>query len=110
MGTQTTKPRNGATTYHYNACNRRRQLRKMREGTEKSRSATEVEDTVWRFVSGLLRDPERVRAGMNQLIEQQLSESSGDPQREAEACIERIAERDRSRSAYHEPGGARRQA
>src|SRR5215213_9238958 len=39
MGTQTTKPRGGETTYHYYACNRRRQLRKMCECAQRSLSA-----------------------------------------------------------------------
>jgi site-specific DNA recombinase len=106
MGTQTTKPRGGETTYHYYACNRRRQLRKMCECTQRSLSATEVEGRVWRFVSGLLKDPEKVRIGMNRLIEQELSERGGDPQREAEAWTEKITECDRSRSAYQDQQAA----
>jgi site-specific DNA recombinase len=106
MGTQTTKPRGGDTTYHYYACNRRRQLRTMCECTQKSLSAAEVEGRVWRFVSELLKDPEKVRAGMNRLIEQELSERSGDPQREAEAWTKKIAESDRLRSAYQDQQAA----
>ena len=101
MDTQTTKPKGGETTYHCYARNRRRQLRKMCECNQKSLSATGVEDTVWRFVSGLLRDAEKVRTGMKRLVERQLSERSGDPQREVEAWMERIAERGRLRSNYH---------
>jgi flagellar motility protein MotE (MotC chaperone) len=102
MGTQTTKPRGGEITYHYYACNRRRQLRTMCGCTQRSLSAVEVEETVWRFVSELLKDPEKVRIGMNRLIEQELSERSGDPQREAEAWTGKIAECDRLRSAYQD--------
>jgi hypothetical protein len=106
MGTQTTKPKGSKTTYHYYACNRRRQLRKMCECTQRSLSAVEVESRVWRFVSELLKDPEKVRAGMNRLIEQELSERSGDPQREAEAWTKKIAECDRLRSAYQDQQAA----
>ena len=102
MGTQTTKPRGGETTYHYYACNRRRQLRKMCECAQRSLSAVEVESRVWRFVSELLKDPEKVRAGMNRLIEQELSERSGDPERETEAWTKKIVECDRLRSAYQD--------
>ena len=102
IGTQTTKPKGSKTTYHYYACNRRRQLRKICERAQRSLSATEVEETVWRFVSVLLKDPEKVRAGMNRLIEQELSERSGDPQREAEAWTKKIAECDRLRNAYQD--------
>jgi hypothetical protein len=106
MGTKTTKPRGGDTTYHYYACNRRRQLRKMCECTQRSLSATEVEGRVWRFVSELLKDPEKVRAGMNRLIEQELSERGGDPRREAEVWTKKIAECDRLRSAYQDQQAA----
>jgi flagellar motility protein MotE (MotC chaperone) len=102
MGTQTTKPKGSSVTYHYYACNRRRQLRKMCDCVQRSLSAAEVEGRVWHFVSDLLKDPEKVRAGMNRLIEQQLSESSSDPQREAEVWTEKIAECDRLRSAYQD--------
>jgi site-specific DNA recombinase len=102
MGTQTTKPRGGEITYHYYACNRRRQLRKMCGCTQRSLSATEIEGRVWRFISELLKDPEKVRIGMNRLIEQELTERSGDPEREVEAWTGKIAECDRLRSAYQD--------
>jgi len=106
MGTQTTKPRGSETTYLYYACNRRRKLRKMCECTQRSLSATEVEGRVWHFVSELLKDPEKVRIGMNRLIEQELSEISGDPQHEAKTWAEKVAECDRSRSAYQDQQAA----
>jgi site-specific DNA recombinase len=106
MGTKTIKPKDGETTYHYYACNLRRQLRKMCECTQRSLSATEVEGRVWRFISELLKDPEKVRVGMNRLIEQELSEHSGDPQREAEAWTGKIAECDRLRGAYQDQQAA----
>ncbi len=106
MGTQTTKPKGSKTTYHYYTCNRRRQLRKMCECTQGSLSAVEVESRVWRFVSELLMDPEKVRAGMNRLLEQELSERGSDPQREAEAWAKKIAESDRLRGAYQDQQAA----
>jgi len=106
MGTQTTKPRGGDTTYHYYACNRRRQLRKMCECTQRALSAVEVEERVWRFVSELLTDPEKVRTGMNRLIEGELSERSGDPERETEAWTKKILECNRLRSAYQDQQAA----
>jgi len=102
MGTQTTKPRDGETTYHYYACNRRRKLRKMCECTQRSLSATEVEGRVWHFVSELLKDPEKVRVGMNRLIERERIDRTNGPQREAKAWTEKIAECHRLRSAYQD--------
>ncbi len=57
---------------------------------------------MWRFVSELLMDPEKVRAGMNRLLEQELSERGSDPQREAEVWAKKLAECDRLRSAYQD--------
>ena len=61
---------------------------------------------MWRFVSELLMDPEKVRAGMNRLLEQKLSERGSDPQREAEAWAKKIAESDRLRGAYQDQQAA----
>ena len=106
MGTQTTKPRGGDITYHYYACNRRRKLRKMGGCAQKSLPALEVESQVWDLVSGLLRDPDRVRGGMNRLIEEERTKRAGDPEREARIWAEKIAESDRLRTAYQEQQAA----
>jgi site-specific DNA recombinase len=47
-----------------------------RDGAEgcshkRNRRADEVEPLVWEFVSGLLKEPERLRAGLERLIEQE---------------------------------------
>jgi Recombinase zinc beta ribbon domain len=68
MGTQTTKPRGGDITYYYYTCDRRRKLRKMCGCEQKPLLSLEVEAQVWELVSGLLKAPERIRAGMNRLI------------------------------------------
>ena len=106
MGTQTTKPRGGEITYHYYACNRRRQLRKMGGCAQRSLAAAEVEGRVWSFVSDLLADPEKVRVGMSRLVELELSGKGGDPQLDARALAEEIAGCDRFRSAYQDQQAA----
>ncbi len=107
MSTQTTKPRGGDITYYYYTCNRRRKLRKMRGCEQKSLSALEVEAQVWELVSGLLKDPERIRAGMNRLIEEERTRGrAGDPEREARALADSMAESDRLRAAYQDQQAA----
>jgi site-specific DNA recombinase len=64
--------------------------------------ATRVEDAVWRFVSELLNDPERIRLGLEELIEQEREAERGDPEREAGLWEEKIAECSRLRSAYQD--------
>ena len=106
MGTQTTKPRGGAITYHYYACNRRRKLRKMCGCTQKSLPALEVEAQVWELVSSLLRDPDRIRGGMNRLIEEERTKRAGDPEQETKIWAEKIASSDRFRMAYQDQQAA----
>jgi hypothetical protein len=53
---------------------------------------------VWEFVSGLLKDPERIRAGMGRLIDQARTCSHADPEREAKAWVDKLAEADSQRA------------
>jgi site-specific DNA recombinase len=55
---------------------------------------------VWDLVSGLLSDPERLRAGLDAMIEDERGALRGDPEREARAWLERLAALDRKRSGY----------
>ena len=43
----------------------------MRAGLSAIREAAAAEAAVWDLVSGLLKDPERVRAGLDEMIEQE---------------------------------------
>ena len=52
--------------------------------------------------SELLTDPERVRAGLEEMIERERNGSRGDPDREARAWAEKLAEADRMRVGYQE--------
>jgi hypothetical protein len=104
MHTKTTRPH--GHTYHYYLCKRRHELRKMCECTQKALRAPEVEAEVWDFVSGLLKDPERVRAGMERLIEQERAAACGDPEREARVWAEKLEECARLRSGYQDQQAA----
>ena len=52
-------------------------LGKLSSCTQKSLQAAEIEPTVWAFVSDLLMDPEKIRVGIQTLIEQ---EQASEPQ------------------------------
>jgi site-specific DNA recombinase len=104
MQTKTTRPL--GYTYHYYLCVKRRELRKMCSCTQKALRASEVEPVVWAFVSGLLKDPERVRAGMDRLIEQERQASSAEPEREAEVWAGKLEECARLRAAYQDQQAA----
>jgi chromosome segregation ATPase len=63
--------------------------------------AAEAEGRVWAFVAGLLRDPERVRCGIERLVEER-TPPGRDPEREAGEWAERIAACDRRSGAYQD--------
>ncbi len=51
----------------YYICIQRRKLGKICSCTQSSLQATEIEPTVWAFVSDLLTEPEKIRVGMETL-------------------------------------------
>jgi site-specific DNA recombinase len=79
--------------------------KRNRDGQEacnhsKCHRADEVEPLVWEFVSGLLKDPERLRAGLERLIEQQRATMRGNPEQAVKACLEKLSEVDEGRRGY----------
>ena len=60
-----------------------------------------IERQVWDFVRGLLKDPERIRAGLDRLIEEQRANVGRDPGHDAEFWSERMAEAEVERRGYH---------
>jgi site-specific DNA recombinase len=68
----------------------------------KSIRAKEFEDQVWGFISGLLRDPEYVREGLEAMIEKEREGMRGDPEREAKAWLDKLAEVEHKRSRFQD--------
>ena len=104
MATQTTRAdaSRGCCSYHYYRCNRSKDYGPgacPRRGIP----VKTVEPLVWEFVSGLLKDPERVRAGMEELIGREREADARRPGgEEAAAWAEKLGECDRLRSAYQD--------
>jgi site-specific DNA recombinase len=105
MGTHTTQP-HGGRIYHYYKCKRRSQLGRTGSCAQKSLRVAKVELEVWRFVSGFLRDPKKIRAGMEKLIDEEQAIGRGDPERESEAWAEKLEECGRLRKAYQQQQAA----
>jgi site-specific DNA recombinase len=61
MQTKTTNPH--GRTYHYYICVSRNELRNMGSCRQRVIRAEEAEADVWEFISGVLKDPERLRVG-----------------------------------------------
>jgi site-specific DNA recombinase len=106
MGTHTTSSSGRDADYHYYICKQRKRRKQACGCTQRGVKATEAESAVWEFVSGLLRDPEHVRRGMERLIEQERLERARDPEHEAEVWAQKIAECDGKRSAYQDQQAA----
>jgi hypothetical protein len=64
--------------------------------------AEELEEQVWQEVRGLLRDPERLRAGMDAVIEMHRSALRGAPEWEEKTWLDKLAEVDRKCARYQE--------
>ena len=69
-------------------------------GHRKCHRADEVEPRVWDLISGLLKQPERLRAGLEEMIEQERAGLRGDPDQEAKAWLEALSEVDQERRGY----------
>src|SRR5215212_6450883 len=104
MGTRTAESR--GRLFHYYVCKRSPAARKIGECAQRCVRATRVEDIVWRFVSGLLNDPDRIKVGLEELIEREREAGHDDPGREARLWEEKIAECARLRSAYQDQQAA----
>ena len=55
---------------------------------------------VWDLISGLLSEPERLRAGLEAMIEEERKGMRGDPERETKAWLQKLSEADRKRDGY----------
>jgi hypothetical protein len=92
----------GGTQFHYYTCRSRYNTGSSRDcGNKKYLRAEQIEEQVWGFVRGLLRDPERIRAGLDRLIEEESTDSERDPERDAEFWSRKLTEVEVERRGYH---------
>jgi site-specific DNA recombinase len=89
----------GEKVYYYYRCHRGADYRRN-SCRQRMVRAEIVEAAMWEFVSSVLKDPRRIHAGMEALIEQKRAGTRGDPEREAKVWLERIAEVDQERRGY----------
>lgn len=91
MTTRTTKARS-ARLYHYYLCPRLGTSKRAKPCAQKLVRAVEVEAAVWGFVSEMLKDPAKVRAGMDALVDREKAAGSRDLSVEAEAWSRKLEE------------------
>jgi chromosome segregation ATPase len=57
---------------------------------------------VWNYVSGVMKNPEQLRADLDRMIELERTGTRGDPSKEARLWVEKLAEVERKRAKYQE--------
>jgi site-specific DNA recombinase len=88
--------------FHYYSCRSRYNTGPSRDcSNRKHLRAEQIEEQVWGFVRGLLRDPERIRAGIDRLIEEERTDAGRDPKRDAEFWSRKMTEVEIERRGYH---------
>ena len=92
--------------HHYYKCPNRRPRAGIVErcsGSRKSHKAEEAEALVWDFVSGLLKDPIRLKDGLEMRIEEERARGTrSDPDREAKPWLGQLEEIDTKRSRFQD--------
>ena len=73
----------------------------------KNYRAAEMETRVWEAVSGILKDPEQLRADLERMIKLQREGRRGDPERESKGWLATLAEVDRKRSGLQDMAAER---
>src|SRR5215216_5870539 len=69
---------------------------------KKHHRADRLEPMVWNYVSGVMKNPEELRADLNRMIELQRRGTRGDPSKDAKLWAEKLVEVDRKRAKYQE--------
>ncbi len=64
--------------------------------------AEDLEERVWGVISGPLREPERLCAGLDAMIEEEKASVHGGPEAETALWLDKLAEVNRKRACYHE--------
>ena len=88
-------------SYHYYICSRVAAHNKS-ACLQRSIRADTLEPMVWKLVSGLLKDPEKLRDGLDTLITEERNRLCSDPDKQAKTWLEKLAEADRMRSGYQD--------
>jgi len=101
--THSTKTKKGRIYgYHYYCCSQRNRHGPDACANSHRPRAEELETAVWGIVSGLLKDPDRLRAGLQKLIEAERRAVRGNPDKVAEVWAKKLTEVDRKRGAYQD--------
>jgi site-specific DNA recombinase len=102
LDAQRTRKNSGGDYNHYYRCRTRARYGAGSCSLDGMRRADEIEALVWGFVSDMMNNPEQLRADLEKVVERERQSVRGNPEREAKAWLERIAEVDRKRSGFQD--------
>jgi site-specific DNA recombinase len=101
MAVHTTTNKRRGYAHHYYRCAKRNRHGAQHACTHgKLHRAQALEKLVWELICALLKDPERLRTGLEKLMEQERAGLRGDPDREAGAWLEKLSEVETERRGY----------
>jgi site-specific DNA recombinase len=86
--------------YNYYGCPSAQNRTERRCQNGKGRRAEGLEHQVWGFVSSLLKDPERLKAGLEEMIAAESAGMRGDPEHEAKLWLEKLSDAEQERRGY----------
>ena len=100
--TRSIKAHAGTFYHHYYYCRNHHHHGDAECTNRKNLRALDLEGRVWDLISGLLRDPERLRVGLDEMIEAERAGMRGDPEAEAMSWLGRLSALDAKRSRYQD--------
>ena len=102
MATRSIRAHAGTFYHHYYNCRNHHKYGNAACANRKNFRAVDIEGRVWDLISGLLKDPKRLRAGLDEMIETERAGMRGDPEAEAFAWLGRLSTLDSKRSRYQD--------
>jgi hypothetical protein len=100
-------PRTASRKYFYYACTVGPSKRHDGCFAKKFHPAAELEGRVWDAVSAILTDPEKLRKGLDEMLERERGQVQGDPAKEIAALDKRLRVIKDRRARYQEMAAAR---
>jgi site-specific DNA recombinase len=101
MVSHTTTIKSGSTYFYY-VCRTRYHRDRKACTQNKHFPAAKLEAQVWEAVSGILKDPEQLRADLDAMIELERKNMRGNPDKEAQLWADKLAEVHHRRVRYQE--------
>jgi len=102
MESSAAKGRKKTKSYFYYRCSARYNRGLEACANSKHYRAEQVEGRAWELVSGYLKNPEKLHAGLQRMIDLEREAFRGDPTQEARGWVHKVSEVERKRSGFQD--------